>query len=136
MNDWQHKEEWKRYGKNFSLVVSRHSVPAQIESGCYDEVGPHRWCIYVYFYKKHTHFEKFTNNDIWQDACNIGMHGGCSFFRRHHDDEGAEYSIQIGCDYNHIGDWRYTQLATPEDAYSVFHDAEELFKKFDSMESA
>ena len=36
-------------------------------------------------------------------------------------------SYQVGCDYNHLYDEQYTRMATPEEACSVFEDAEVLF---------
>jgi hypothetical protein len=35
-------------------------------------------------------------------------------------------SIQIGADYNHYGDERFTHMPTEETAREVFHDAETL----------
>lgn len=134
MSDWAHKDEWKRHGKDFLVVVSRHSVNlAEPSSSCYDDDGGNRWAIYAYIYPKHPHFAKFEGDHLWQDATNLRMHGGCSFLRRHFRKDGEVLSIQVGADYNHLHDGMYTWLATSQDAFAVFEDAAELFDLLESM---
>ena len=133
--NWKHKDEWKQIGRDFQVVVSRHSVmSSEPSSNCYDAEGEHRWCLYAYIYPAHPHYAKFEGSNLWQDAAAIGMHGGCSFLRRHYGDDGKVTSIQVGADYHHDGDWQYTQMATQDDARGVFNDAQELFDKLAAME--
>jgi hypothetical protein len=123
--EWKHKDLWVLRHKNFAVEVSRHIAQAHEELG----LGPNRWCVYVYVYPDHPLFESIDlNSGVWQDAlANFPLHGGCSFFRVHQKFKGAVTSVQIGCDYNHYGDDRYSHMATKAKASSVFRDAEELF---------
>lgn len=121
-NGWSHKDLWKRFGDNFLVEVSRHAVerPEEWE-------GKHRWCVYAYIYPGHWHFPAFKGTDMWQEAASMmPLHGGPSYLRNHEAD-GKIMSIQVGADYNHLHDERYTHMATAEEAYCVFRDAEELF---------
>lgn len=131
MSDWKHKDIWKRSGKNFMVEISRHEegVP---EGYCYDSEGPHRWCVYAYIYPRHPRFAKFEGDHLWQEATSLGFHGGCSYLRRH-ESKGEVTAIQCGADYNHDGDWHFTQLATQKEAYEVFRDADELFDLLTSL---
>lgn len=133
--DWDHKDIWRRWGKDFMVEVSRHSAPRADESGCYDSEGPHRWCVYAYIYPKHPHFARFDGTEtMYQDAASaLILHGGPSFCRKHMNAAGEVTSYQVGADYHHLHDWRFTQYATKEDAYSVFSDAEELFEQLTSF---
>ena len=127
---WEHKDLWRLHGPNFMIEVSRHSEPVRDEGGCYDSEGPNRWCVYAYIYPKHPHFAAFNGTeDMWQDAAaQMPMHGGPSFCRKHMNAKGEVTSYQVGADYHHLHDWRYTQHATKDEARSVFNDAEELHK--------
>lgn len=131
MTDWNRKEEWRKNGKDFLIVVSRHEVKL---FDAYE--GPHRWAVYAYIYPAHPHFAKFEGKDMYQDAADLGFHGGCTFFCYHRGDAGEVNSVQCGGDYNHLHDDRFTRMATKEDAYSVFRDADDLFEKLTNMGKA
>lgn len=121
---WSHKDEWKAAGSSFCVVVSRHGVKPIDETE-----GANRWCVYAYIYPKHPHFKAFDGRDMWQEAATImPLHSGPSFLRYHLDEDGEVTSVQVGADYNHYGDDRYTHMAARDDAIGVFHDAEALFK--------
>lgn len=123
-------------GKDFMVQVSHHGepVPESMRSYCFDEQGEHRWCIYAYIYPKHPKFSEFKGSDMWQEAAgSLPLHCGCSFLQYHRNDTGGVTSVQVGCDYNHLGDDHYTRLATREDARSVFRDAEDLFELLSNM---
>ena len=134
MSDWNRKELWRKWGKNFSVEVSRHEEAAPKDGCCYDSEGPHRWCIYAYVYPGHPLFAGFdATKGMWEQPHMPG-HGGVSYYRPHIDSKtGAITSHQLGWDYHHLHDWRFTQMATPEDAREVFGDAQELF---DYLETA
>lgn len=120
---WRHKDIWTREGENFIVQVSRHSV-GQSE---YERTGPHRWCVYAYVYPKHSAFASFDGPQMWQPAATrLPLHGGPSLLRWHYDDDGKPTSVQVGADYNHLHDERFTHMATADDARSVFADADEL----------
>lgn len=130
-NDWSHKDIWRLFGRDFMVEVSRHEMPARGDPpACFDSEGPHRWCVYAYIYPKHLHFAAFDGTErMLQDAArSLPLHGGPSFCRKHLNADGEVTSYQVGADYNHQHDWRYTQYATKDDARSVFNDAEELFE--------
>ena len=124
MNDkWEHKDEWRMRGRDFMIVVSRHTV-TPID---YWE-GPNRWAVYAYVYPKHPHFDQFSGPDMWQDAAQVmPLHHGPSFLRWHLDDDAKPCSIQVGADYHHLHD-DFTNKATAGDAYEVFADAENMFE--------
>lgn len=132
MKKWEHKDEWKRYGKDFLVVVSRHSQPRPAGVETFDYCGEHRWCVYAYIYPKHPHFAKFEGDDMWQEAASMmPLHRGPSYLRWHRDANCNPLSVQVGGDYNHHGDDGYTHCATPAEAFSVFRDADELFDWLD-----
>ncbi len=119
--EWSHKDEWKRYGKDFCVVISRHEI------GTYFDNGPNGWCIYAYLYPAHPHFAKFEGRDIWQAATEcMPLHGGCTYLDYPMSD-GKVTSVKVGCDYNHLHDEHYTHCATKDEAWDIFDDAEDLF---------
>jgi len=123
-NEWQHKDEWKLSGKGFIVQVTRHST--MLSDFAFDE-GPHRWAVYTYIYPQHPYFAEIVGTDMCQDStAAMPLHCGASYLVRHVHG-GKEASIQVGEDYNHLHDSRYTHYETKEDARSVFMDAEELF---------
>lgn len=120
--EWSHKDEWKRQGRGFCVVVSRHQIGESFGN------GPNGWCIYAYIYPEHPHFRMFEGSAIWQQATEcMPLHMGCSYLDYPMRD-GKVTSVQVGCDYNHLHDEHYTHCATKDEAWSVFDDAEDLFK--------
>lgn len=131
MNKWQHKDLWLKRMDGFAVEVSRHSVP--ISSFDEGECGTNRWCVYAYIYPPHAYFKSFDGNDMFQPAANaMPLHCGPSLFRRNVDNDGAVTSIQVGADYDHLYDNAYSFYETPEDASSVFHDADRLVSWLDA----
>jgi hypothetical protein len=125
MKNWPIRHEWKRRGKGFLVMVSRHS-------GVHDEdIGPYRWCVYAYLYPNHPHFAEFDGDRIWQPAAlAMPFHFGATLVSYHYSAKDGNYSVtsvQVGADYNHLHDGRFTHMETPDDARQVFSDAEELF---------
>lgn len=119
MTDWRFKREWKREGKDFTVIVSCHEER-------YREVdGPYCWCIYAYIYPKHRAFSAINPQMGMWDTPDPGWHCGCTFFRTHYGEDGKITSYQIGCDYNHLYDDPYTR---DEKGTSVLRDAEEIFE--------
>lgn len=124
MSDWRHKDIWTREGKGFIVQVSRHLVESVAE---YDSTGPHRWCVYAYIYPTHPHCARFSGGDMWQSAATmLPLHSGPSLLRWHYGDDGKPTSVQVGGDYNHLHDDRFTRMATRDEARVVFSDADEL----------
>ena len=120
---FRHKDIWTMDGAGFSVQVSRHSV----DFAAYE--GPHRWCVYAYIYPKHPHFARFDGTeDMWQDAAvALPLHAGPSLVRKHLSANGQTTSYQVGADYNHLHDDRFTHYGDAAEAYQVFADARELF---------
>ena len=135
--EWNRKELWRKFGANFIIEISRHEESAS-EAVCFDSEGPHRWCVYAYIYPKHSHFKSFDGSeDLLQEAAScLPFHGGVSYCRKHLNDNGEVTSYQVGADYNHLNDLRFTQQANPEDAAEVFADAQELFEVLTSYTNA
>ena len=128
MENWRKKDIWTRGGKDFLIEISQHRTGA-ID----DDRTENKWCIYAYIYPKHPQFGKFEGDRIWQDATELGMHGGCSYLRYHFDATAGVTSVQVGCDYNHLGDDRYLEMGTEDDARAVFNDADSLFDRLTSI---
>lgn len=121
--DWIQKKEWKKTGTNFVVVVSRY------ESYENEYTGKYRWCVYGYIYPDHPHFKKFEGDDLYQDAAKeMPLPAGATSIRYHFGDHSDVTSIQIGADYHHINDNRFTFYYTKEEAATVFDDAGELFE--------
>lgn len=125
MSDWEHKDEWRKFGKNFLVTVTRHfSEPSSFNPG----EGTNRWAVYAYIYPDHPHFAAFDGDGLWQSATRgLPLHHGASFLRRHYDTDGAVTSIQVGADYHHLHDSSFTHCESKADAAEVFSDAGELF---------
>ncbi|TAA20332.1 hypothetical protein [Pseudoxanthomonas winnipegensis] len=128
MNDWKHKDKWSLESRSFTIEVSRHAVVGL------DAQPENIWCVYAYVYPKHPLFARFNPaGGMWEQPSLPG-HSCVSYFRAHKNEQDAITSYQIGWDYNHDGDWRFTQMASKADAYEVFRDAEELFEHLASYE--
>jgi hypothetical protein len=126
--NWRHKDVWSSRGNNFCVEVSRHEVLS-------DADGPHRWCVYAYIYPQHKHFAKFDGFDFWQDATGVlECHSYVSLLKYNRDEDEKVASVQVGWDYNHDGDSRYTHLATKEDAFMVFGDALRLYEQLAELD--
>lgn len=129
---WSHKDIWKQNLGTFAVEISRHFV----EPREHHQDGGNRWAIYVYIYPQHPLFETFVK-DKWAagsifhpNLMDIPFHCGQSYAQIWKNEGGGVASIQIGCDYHHEYDERYTFMATEEDAASVFEDAERLIERF------
>lgn len=113
---WRHADKWRRDGGSFLVEVSRHSVGTE-----------NRWCVYLYVYPKHPDFARFNPAGGMWDQPSYDCHSYVSYFRAHRNNEGEISSFQLGWDYQHDGDSDYAELATEDDAGSVFWDASQLF---------
>lgn len=126
MDAWDKKQEWHKQGDGF-LIVIRHSVCHVLPKYFIDEVED-RWNVYAYIYPKHNLFKDFNGLDMWQDAATrLPLHGGPSFLKWHYDDNGMATSVQIGSDYCHLYDDRFSNYKNIEEASEVLADAEQLF---------
>jgi hypothetical protein len=71
---------------------------------------------------------------MWQDASGFfDWHGGCSYLEYHPVSAEVISAVQVGCDYNHLYDDHYLDMATAEDARSVFRDADKLFETLTNL---
>jgi hypothetical protein len=124
---WDHKDVWRRRGKDFLLEVTRH---AAISS---EWEGPHRWAVYAYIYPKHPHFSAFSGPAMYQDASSqLFLHGGPSLLE-YPMYEGKVTCVKVGADYHHLHDDRFTHYATATEARDIFEDADELFVQLTSI---
>lgn len=135
LDPWDHKDAWRRRGKDFMVEVTRYSVapPSEIEFAL---EGSHRWCLYAYVYPKHPYFAAFSGPNMWQDAtARLHLHGGCSLLE-YPMYEGKVSAVKVGADYNHLHDDHFTRYSTRAEAYSIFEDAEELFEQLQRLATA
>ena len=125
LSKWAKMNEWWQHGKDFLVVVKHHTVtlsPIDVYQGV------HRWAVYAFIYPKHRLFNSFEGSDMFQPAtAEMPLHGGCSYLRWHIADDGSKTAVQVGCDYNHLHDEKFTHYADAEDAQQVFADADRLF---------
>lgn len=131
---WRRKELWSRKTATFCVEVSRHDEEPL--SAISPELGPHRWCVYAYLYPAHPRFQKFDGtNSFFQSACSeLPLHGvitGASYLQYHYAGGGQTVCIQVGADYNHLRDERFSHTE-PENSGEVFDDAERLFSYLQS----
>lgn len=135
--EWSHKELWSQRGKSFTVEVSCHEAPLSTIS---PELGIYRWCVYAYIFPAHPHFLEFDGTDsFFQDACAIlPLHGGvisnASYLRYHYASDSKVTCIQVGSDYNHLHDERFSRLSSNK-ADEVFDDASILFSWLTKRES-
>ena len=132
--EFDYKEEWRLRGPDFSVKISRHNVAPD------DYRGRNRWAVYAYIYPHHRLFNQISEDSSIYDVPELPLHGGCTFFAVHRaggaraKQPGAVVgpngitSYEIGCDYDHLGDERFTFMRTAEDAAAVFADARDLYK--------
>jgi len=125
--------EWRLQGKGYLVAVKHHSVTSPT-----GDDGPNRWAVYAYLYPTHWHFPAFDlPGHMWQEATLImPLHGDCSYLRAHRDDDNSILSIQVGADYNHVGDDRFSYIDGRNEAWTVFDDAERLFEWLKPREQA
>lgn len=141
MGEWAHKDEWSRRGKDFLVKISRHSAPRFDYDESLLKMVPlgvdNKWCLYAFIFDKHPHFQKFEGDSMWQSASDFfDWHGGCTFLEYHRGKNLAIGSVQVGCDYSHLHDDRFLEMATKEDAEIVFRDADDLFETLTKLGAA
>ena len=119
---YEHKELWSRRSGTFCVEVSRHE-------NRYQSSGPNVWCVYIYLYAKHPRFVHVASGG----ELGFDLHGGETYRRIHRNEKGNPSCVQIGCDYNHLYDERFTDFDTKEDALEVFFDADKLFAWADAQ---
>lgn len=123
MSEWRHKDEWKKRGTDFLIMVTRHSDTDPIA-----EITEHKWCVYAFIYPEHPYFCKFSGPHMWQDAaCALPLHCGPSLLE-YPMYEGKITSVKVGADYSHLYDDRFSHMANRQDAHEVFSDADELYR--------
>ena len=122
---WSHVEEWHKRGVDFQVTVKRWSFP---ESHWNPREGRQVWNVYAFIYPKHRLWDSFEGPDMFQPAANdLPLHCGPTFLEYHIGQDGKVESLQVGSDYRHQGDARFSHYKTREEAWQVFQDAEELF---------
>lgn len=123
---YEKKDEWWRRGKNILIQVKRSDVtPYAVED------GGQRWCIYAFIYPGHPYFTEFAAEDgnmMQPAAAAMPCHSYASFFRVHSEHQsGKVVSYQVGWDFNHLHDERFTHFTSPGEASEVFSCADSLY---------
>lgn len=117
---WREKRVWVKQGAHFAVEIVHWTDdwPTGITRN-----GHNHWNVYAYIYAKHRLFEPVKNREF--NA--LPLHGGETYRRYHWDERGAKIvSIQVGSDYSHFGDDRFSHMTILEDS-EVERDAEYLF---------
>lgn len=138
---WNKREEWKTgvyVGRKqvAGVKVVRWSFRTEDDPKLdeYDRLhtGANCWNVYAYIYPEHPLFEKLSahtsgdNSESYGLTGSMPLHGGQTFFELNYGADNKVESVQVGCDYMHLGDDRFNGYATREDACEVFSDAEDL----------
>jgi hypothetical protein len=127
ITSWMRKNIYQLRSGHFMVSVE-HSLVERVEPTSYQREGVNRWHVYAYIYPKHDLFNKLVGDEFGQtEVHSLPLHGGATYFKRHFFANGECCSIQVGADYNHIDDIRFSYYENMEDAKEVFDDAEELF---------
>ena len=122
---WSHVEEWYKRGVDFQVVVKRWSFP---ESPLNLRENRQVWNVYAYIYPNHRLWDSFEGPGMFQPAASaLPLHYGPTFLEYHIGQDGKVSSVQVGSDYRHLGDARFSHYKTREEAWEVFQDADELF---------
>ena len=122
---WSRVEEWHKREVDFRVMVKRWSLPVSAHSR---SKGRQVWNVYAFIYPKHRLWDSFEGTDMFQPAASaLPLHCGPSFLQYNIGEAGKVESLQVGSDYHHLGDERFSHYKTREDAWEVFQDAEELF---------
>lgn len=123
-HDWDEVQKWRRRGENFLIEVTHYTVEVSSAFGEHDDGN--RWNVHAYVYPGHALFPSLNESkDIY--GYEMPLHGGPSLFEKHYNRAGEITSVQIGADYNHLGDESYSYYKTKDGAAIVFFDAETLF---------
>lgn len=118
-------------GEGFLIEVVRNTSEYQYEGS---SEGPNRWNVYAYIYPSHPHFNAFSGESLFQDAAmKLEFHCGPSYVRPYSEQGKPIHCWQVGSDYNHLHDDRFTHMSTKEEATEVFYDAESLFEQLTNM---
>lgn len=131
------RKEWSFKGGDFNVQVVHHYRDVSATQATFmahglsqDDTGQ-RWNVYAFIFPVHRLFADFDalSDSFGQPVCQaMPFHLGPSFLRRHFNEKGEVICIQVGSDYNHLGDDRFECAETPEDAWRVFADADQLIE--------
>jgi len=134
MLEFKHKDVWTTHGKGFCVEVVRWERELSISEESWSISDTNIWNIYAYIYPSHTLFNKLKRVKRAGDCYKFGIPftRDISYFNKNQR-ENKICSIQIGNDYNHLGDEYFTRCSTKDEASSIFFDAEELFKYLEKL---
>ena len=122
---WSHVEEWHKRGVDFQVMVKRWAFA---EDSYIPYEGRQVWNVYAFIYPKHRLWDSFEGTYMFQPAASaLPLHCGPTLLK-YNNENGEVASVQVGADYRHLGDERFSHYETREAAREVFRDAEELFK--------
>jgi len=127
---WDKNELWSKHSDTFSVEVKHW------KSG-----EKNIWNVYVRLFfmgeKSHPIFNPISNlKNSYEVDDFISFHGGCTFMQQVHTTDcfDSNKSIEIGCDYCHLDDDRFSIIDSMERAHEVFQDAESIFNNLKTKE--
>lgn len=122
---WDHVEEWYKRGVDFQVTVKHWTSP---ENPWNPQEGRQVWNVYAFIYPKHRLWDSFEGPDMSQPAAEaLPLHCWPTFLEYNIGQDGQVASVQVGADYRHFLDERFSNYKTRKDAWEVFRDAEKLF---------
>jgi len=126
--EWRHTDHWTMRGNGFLVEVVNYQ---ETSSGIDPHTGQNHWNVYAYIYPGHPLSIQLRGNYL-HHLLALPLQRVPSDIRYHHNERGELLSIQIGSDYDHVGDNRFSHAHTLEEAWEVFRDAEELYSILES----
>lgn len=138
------RREWSSKCNTFNVQVVQHfrDVSATQEAfkaqGWAPDDGGWRWNVYAFIFPSHPAFAKFNpeSDSFYQDViAGMPFHSGASYIRRHFDHLGRVTCFQVGSDYNHLGDDRFTFMDSVFGAERVFADAIDLIRYLETYQN-
>ena len=127
---WSKKQVWVFAGDKFRVEIvtwerfTQAACDKFANAGFGMDTGRHAWNVYCYIYPGHPAFKFLGDRDV-EATYDWPFHGGATLFERNARD-GVVISIQIGSDYSHYGDDRFSFSDKLEDNKQVMADAVEL----------
>lgn len=91
------------------------------------------WNVYAYIWPGHALFKRYLRvKNAWK-IDSAGLHGGCTYLRKHYSKERKVSCIEYGSDYVHYMDDRFEAADSIDAAWEVVSDARELMRYLDSF---
>jgi hypothetical protein len=123
LTDWSNRKSWYMRSLTHTVEVVMWTT------GESSNRGPYRWNVYAYIFDNHPYYRQIDPVGSHLQAAVLAMpwHGLPSWFCAKMKLHNHLQHLEIGSDYNHSGDERFTYAGSANEAAEVFRDARQLF---------